>query len=289
MGPAATAARYGIVTSEVACSATALLVWDVLINLDREIEYIWSGRNGWVKWTFLLMRHVPYLIQGAVLTLVATAGHIWENWECKAWIAFQLVGIEALTIIVEVVLMVRVYAMYNRDRAVLALIILLFVAEVAAMWSILAISIPQITFTSQCLVTTTPKLFPAYWTLSLAFETTLFALTLLRFASTVAAAPVHRHSILFVLVRDVVMLLNTVMYQTQHNALAGVCYFWEISVMAFAGSHILLNLRQLAVEPRSSWQDPDSESEPSTFERIPLPEVRFARDTEIQPLPQLHV
>lgn len=39
-------------------------------------------------------------------------------------------------------------------------------------------------------------------TLSLAFETTLFALTLFRFASTVAAAPVHRHSILFVLVRD---------------------------------------------------------------------------------------
>lgn len=39
-------------------------------------------------------------------------------------------------------------------------------------------------------------------TLSLAFETTLFALTLFRFASTVVAVPVHRHSILFVLVRD---------------------------------------------------------------------------------------
>lgn len=56
MGPAATAVRYGIgaflsglrsmlssewasiVTSEVACAATALLVWDVLINLDREVN-----------------------------------------------------------------------------------------------------------------------------------------------------------------------------------------------------------------------------------------------------------
>lgn len=53
--------------------------------------------------------------------------------------------------------------MYNRDRAVLAFIVVLFVAEVAAMWTILAISIPQITFTPQCLITSTPKLFPAYW------------------------------------------------------------------------------------------------------------------------------
>lgn len=52
----------------------------------------------------------------AVLTLVATAGHIWESWECRAWIAFQLVGIEVLTIIVEVVLMVRgTFWLYRRN------------------------------------------------------------------------------------------------------------------------------------------------------------------------------
>ncbi|OJT01715.1 hypothetical protein TRAPUB_7771 [Trametes pubescens] len=146
MGSATASARYGIVTSEVACAATALLVWDALTNLDQE--------PGLIRLT---------VIARAALTLVATAGHIWEKWECRAWIAFQLVGIEVLTIVVEVVLMVRVYAMYNRDRAVLALIVVLFVAEVAAMWTILAISIPQITFTPQCLITSTPKLFPAYW------------------------------------------------------------------------------------------------------------------------------
>lgn len=67
------------------------------------------------------------------------------------------------------------------------------------------------------------------------------------------------------------------------------CVNADLTLGHAQGSHILLNLRRLAVEPRSSWQDPDSESEPSTFERIPLPEVRFARDTEIQPLPQSDV
>lgn len=114
--------------------------------------------------------------------------------------------------------------MYNRDRVVLVLILVLFVAEVASMWTILVISIPQITFSPQCLITSTPRLFSAYWyvasqlrspaspyptdmlghrTISLAFETTLFALTLLRFVNNAVVTQfLQRRSILFLLVRD---------------------------------------------------------------------------------------
>ncbi|KAH9852531.1 hypothetical protein C2E23DRAFT_186884 [Lenzites betulinus] len=281
------ASAEGFVTSEVACAATAFLVWDALINLDQEVEYIWKGPSSWVKWTYVVIRHAPYLIQGSVLTLVGRAGHVWHNKQCEAWIAYQLVGIEVLTIAVEVVLMIRVYAMYNRNRSVLTLVLVFFAAEITAMWTILGISIPQITFTPQCLITSTPKVFPTYWTISLAFETTLFTLTLVRFATTAVASQLRKQSILYLLVRDgtwayaiifVVMLLNTLMYETQHNALAGVCYFWEISVMSFAGSHILLNLRRLAMQPHdTSWLSALSQSEAPSNEPS-LPEVYFARE-----------
>ncbi|KAI0674409.1 hypothetical protein C8Q78DRAFT_1151252 [Trametes maxima] len=276
------------VTSAVACAATAFLVWDALINLDQEVEYIWSGPNSWVKWTFLLIRHIPYLIQGSVLTLVALSGHVWQPRECRAWIIYQLVAIEALIIAVEVVLIVRIYAMYSRNRVVLSLVLVLFCAEIGAMCTILAISIPQITFTTQCLITSTPTLFPTYWTISLAFETSLFTLTLVKFMNNMVRTQLRQQSILFVLMRDgtwayaiifgeSVMLLNSVMYQVERNTLAGVCYFWEIAVMSFAGSHVLLNLRRLAVEPRDSLYEGSSADDYSPARRR-LSAMRFARE-----------
>ncbi|KAI0646399.1 hypothetical protein C8Q79DRAFT_667524 [Trametes meyenii] len=294
--------EYAFVTSEVACAATAFLVWDTLINLDREVEYIWSGPNSWVKWTFLLIRHIPYLIQGSVLTLVALSGHVWQPRQCRAWIIYQLVAIEALIIAVEVVLIVRIYAMYSRNRAVLLLVLTLFCAEIGAMCTVLAISIPKITFTTQCLITSTPALFPTYWTISLAFETSLFTLTLIKFMNNVVRTQLSRQSILFVLMRDgtwayaiifAVMLLNTLMYQIERNTLAGICYFWEIAVMSFAGSHVLLNLRQLAVEPRDSVYEGSSADGFSPARTRRLSAMRFARENtditlvEMQSLPRV--
>ncbi|KAI0777777.1 hypothetical protein BD413DRAFT_188667 [Trametes elegans] len=284
---------YGITTSRMGCAAIAFLVWDMLISFDREVEYIWRGPNGWVKWTFLLVRHVPYLLQGTVLTLVALVGHTWRSSQCRAWIAYQLISIEVLVVVVEVLLIVRVYAMYNRNRAVLILVLSLFVGEIVAMCTILALSIPKISYTAGCLITSAPRIFPTYWTISLAFETTLFALTLLKFFTTVVASQLRKQSILYILVRDgtwayaiifAVMLLNTLMYQIEHNTLAGVFYFWEISVMSFAGSHVLLNLRRLAIEPRDSVYGIGG--------RRPLSDMQFVHEetditlVEMQPVPR---
>ena len=53
--------------------------------------------------------------------------------------------------------------MFNRHRLVIMAVYVLFAAEVAAMCTVLAIAVPQIEFTSGCLITSTPKLFPSYW------------------------------------------------------------------------------------------------------------------------------
>ncbi len=53
--------------------------------------------------------------------------------------------------------------MYNRNWIVTRTVYALFVAEVVAMCTILAITVPKFEFTSQCLITSTPKIFPSYW------------------------------------------------------------------------------------------------------------------------------
>ncbi|RDX54614.1 hypothetical protein OH76DRAFT_1341154 [Lentinus brumalis] len=242
-----------VVTSDLACAATAFLVWDTLINLDEEVEYIWRAPNSWVKWAYLFIRHIPYLVQCSILVgLVAMAaeGHVYNMFQCRAWIAYQLGANEVLTVVVEVVLIVRIYAMYNRNWIVTRTVYVLFVAEVVAMCTILALTVPKFEFTPQCLITSTPKMFLSYWTISLAFETTLFLLTLYKFFSVLEINNIHRQPIMVTLVRDAIMLLNTLMYELEKNTLAGICYFWELSVMSYAGSHVLLNLRRLAMDPR---------------------------------------
>ncbi|RPD65624.1 hypothetical protein L226DRAFT_237198 [Lentinus tigrinus ALCF2SS1-7] len=254
--------NYGNLTSDLACAATAFLVWDMLIHLDEEVEYIWRGPHSWVKWAYVFIRHVPYLVQCSILVgLVAMAakGHVYEMVQCKAWIAYQLGANEVLTVVVEIILIVRIYAMYNRNWIVTTAVYVLFVAEIVAMCTILALTVPKFEFTRQCLITSTPNLFLSYWTISLAFETVLFLLTLYKFFSVLEITQFHRQPIMVTLVRDgtwayaiifAIMLLNTLMYELEKNTLAGICYFWELSVMSYAGSHVLLNLRRLAMDPR---------------------------------------
>ena len=119
------------------------------------------------------------------LTAAGSVHHVWSVLQCKVWIAYQLAFSEVLIVAVETVLIVRskwpppmfdqqcpcsrlhaVYAMFNRSRAIAALVLILFVGEISAMCTILAITVPQIEFTTTCLITRTPKLFSSYWSVS---------------------------------------------------------------------------------------------------------------------------
>ncbi|OBZ76057.1 hypothetical protein A0H81_03313 [Grifola frondosa] len=42
------------------------------------------------------------------------------------------------------------------------------------------------------------------------------------------------------------------MYQLNHSPLAGICFSWAMSVMSFAGSHLILNLRRYCWEGEPS-------------------------------------
>ena len=53
--------------------------------------------------------------------------------------------------------------MYNESKAVLTLIALFFISEIALMVTTLILVIPTQTFTSDCLVASSPRIYIAYW------------------------------------------------------------------------------------------------------------------------------
>ncbi|PCH44915.1 hypothetical protein WOLCODRAFT_105879 [Wolfiporia cocos MD-104 SS10] len=238
--------------------ALTVAMYDMLLNLADEIEYIWKGQRSWIKWTYVFIRHFPWLAQGSTVTLLGEFynQHNWTPSQCRDWVIYEFTINEALTVAVEAVLIARIYAMFNSNKAIAAIVLALFATEITTMIIVLAICIPRMVFTDQCTIIYTPTLFTSYWIISLAFETILFGLTIIRFFTSMTIEP-RKPSIMYVLVRDgtwayavifAVMLLNTIMYHVFHNPLAGTCFFWEITTMSIAGSHVLLNLRRFAVQ-----------------------------------------
>ncbi|KAI0767546.1 hypothetical protein C8Q74DRAFT_964106 [Fomes fomentarius] len=251
--------------SEVICSATMFLVWDMLLNIGTEVEYIWRtpGRSA-MKWLYLFIRHMPYLATGTVCAtfFIGPLG-TWHLGLCRALVAYDAIVTLSLTVAVDVVLVLRVYAMFNRHRVLLTVLVALFIAYIVGLCVLLAVSIPMMEFTPpSCIVTSTPTTFFLIWFLALAFETILFALTLIKFVAWVMThGHLGRQSILRVLVRDgtwayaivfCALVLSAVMYRTKENGLADVTYPWVLAVISFAGSHVLLNLKKFAIGTHES-------------------------------------
>ena len=53
--------------------------------------------------------------------------------------------------------------MYNQSKGILALIALGFISEIAVMVAALVLVIPKQTFTPDCLVAESPRIYIAYW------------------------------------------------------------------------------------------------------------------------------
>lgn len=259
-----------------------------MVNLADEIEYIWTGRCSWIRWAYVFVRHFPYLAQISILALIADS--LWGSSmhnpiQCRDLLIYELSVNEALTIIVEAVLIIRIYAMFNCDTRILTVVLILYVGEISAMVTVLAISIPRMEFTTGCIITYAPSVFTSYWMISLAFETILFGMTLIKFFVTVASDRSLRRSwIMYILVRDgtwafavifTAMLMNTFMYHFMHNSLAGLFFLWELSVMSLAGSHVLLNLRRLAVQTNSfkdsQWTSDETNTTVQFTSRVTYP------------------
>ncbi|KAI0923786.1 hypothetical protein AcW1_006652 [Taiwanofungus camphoratus] len=226
-------------TYKSSVSAACFLVWDTIIHIDEEVEHIWRAPRLWMNWVYAFVRHFPYVVQLIMISVTkAHTGVAWSAAGCHSWIVFQVAAMECVTVAVEIVLISRVYAMYNCNRAILTVLLLLFLAEIIAMIAIIVYSVPRASFiTRWCLTTHAPNIFTLYWFISLAFESVLFAMTLVKLCSSISIGHSRRRSnhssILFVLLRDgtwafavifAVMLLNALMFRLVDNPLAGICF-----------------------------------------------------------------
>ncbi|TFY77004.1 hypothetical protein EWM64_g7007, partial [Hericium alpestre] len=264
-------------------ASLAFLVWDILITLDDEIRCIWSKPNRfWTKWLFLFVRYFAVAIQVATLfvgTEIAVELH-YAYHSCVSWYIFQEVSTQILIISVELILMIRVHALYDRNYIITAILFALFLVENITMIITLVHVVPGVQFDEACVVLHTPGSLIYFGVAYVAFETILFGLTLVKFVQAVRRGW-GRTPVVTVLMRDgtwafalvfVVVVINGLFYIGLDGSISAVAYAfvpivslmpfpthiiylirWILSLESFAGCHLILNLQTLDhPDPRST-------------------------------------
>jgi len=171
---------------------------------------------------------------------------------------------------VEISLMMRVYALYKRDKRILALLLALYFSEVLSNSLILGLGLKKIVSIaplkgllppdfplSGCFPIAVPGFFFSYWIPTLIFESILFILMCINF---VRFTVVHktRVQLLTLFVRDgtvfyavifVTLLTQVLLYELVNSALAQVAIAWQLTVLSIASSRLIINLRANAAKP----------------------------------------
>ncbi|KAL1943890.1 hypothetical protein VTO73DRAFT_3708 [Trametes versicolor] len=249
-------------TGYSSAAALTFLAWDVCISFSLEVRLIWGRPNGYLRWLYAFIRYLPLFAEMVFFVYFVFPGPttISAGKLCRANTVASAIVLECTIVAVELVLLVRVHALYNRSRVVLVALLAGFAASFCATFFGMYSAADHLQFDEQCLISSAPRIMILVWLSPVAFDAFMFALTMLKFRQSRREG--LRRPILNTMVRDgtwafiltlVVMVLNAVIYTVFSETLSGIFYFWATSVLSFIGSHVLLNLRQIALEPRLSW------------------------------------
>ncbi|KAH7922662.1 hypothetical protein BV22DRAFT_643403 [Leucogyrophana mollusca] len=231
-------------------SALSFLVWESCTTLDDEVEYIWSkSYTSPIKWLYLFARYIglgalvatPYLGYRSALS-------------CRGWIVLQMGEVQAMITLVEMILMLRVHALYNRDPRMRAFLILLILVATVIPSTGMGLITSKMVFNPSCAVVHVDTSLTYISYIFTVTESILLILTVVRcvhtFRTTLRQAPVIvlmlRDGTLAFFALIAMVLPMSVVLTVVHGAFISVLHPWFIAVYSCAGCRVVLNLQRLA-------------------------------------------
>ncbi|KAF9038355.1 hypothetical protein BDZ89DRAFT_413141 [Hymenopellis radicata] len=156
-------------TRYVVFATATIMIYDHILSLHREIELIWQKRSSFMKIVFLWHRYFGafcILFELIVImnqTVSDSVRAFWFRWETLSF------AISILTS--ELVLLSWIYIIYDRNFKIAISLGLLYVLEVAAVMTILGVSLGNLEVTNHfiatlnnfCSMRVVPPLFKYYW------------------------------------------------------------------------------------------------------------------------------
>ncbi|KAF9071864.1 hypothetical protein BDP27DRAFT_462279 [Rhodocollybia butyracea] len=109
---------------------------DIALTRQEEVRYIWKKpcRKTFVRGIFILMRYLPIVIHGIDVVFASIwiygAEQVQEE-RCMGILIFRFVAGYVMSLLLESVLMLRVFALYDRSRTISILLLLLLALRIS--------------------------------------------------------------------------------------------------------------------------------------------------------------
>ncbi|KAH6899454.1 hypothetical protein BKA70DRAFT_733652 [Coprinopsis sp. MPI-PUGE-AT-0042] len=243
-------------------AAFVMLIWDHFISFDEEVERIWKRRTSGLTILFLLNRYITPL----QFIIIVTAFHHpqWTNEVCARFVAFEGASTVAMIAICQMVMILRIYALYAQNKMVLVGLGIVWAAQIiiSSVGITLGFVAPLPPGYTGCIFTSSHRFFPALWVAPLITDSIIFLMTVLRtndYRSLIRGTPtLHifvRDGAAYFLIIFLANLMNTLIYFLAPGAVKAIGASFSQLITATMVSRLVLNLRSLSASAEHFDED----------------------------------
>ncbi|KAF5374704.1 hypothetical protein D9615_008967 [Tricholomella constricta] len=254
-----------------------------LSSAQEEAEQIWKRPRTGLKFLYVFLRVLSLGTQlfPVVLSLAPFSTSLLSHSArtCRVVVGFQGAASQVLMLGVQIVLLMRVDALYYKHVKLRLVLRALYVAEVVEMCVVFVFAMPKIEYGLNCLVTYFPPEFAAAFFLPpMGMDSILFALTMVKFYQAIREGW-GREPVIYRFLQDgiwafalpfclflLLLCLELREFMTRYAAIvtvnfmcmaflpgpvSSIAYSWVIAIPAFAGCRLILNMSHLLKSRRS--------------------------------------
>ncbi|TFK37603.1 hypothetical protein BDQ12DRAFT_724055 [Crucibulum laeve] len=253
-----TLVEQGTAVNLVAASCLTCLLYDHAITLDQEVARMWPARLSAGKLLFFINRYVLTRLD-STLRHNAIVLHLCY---CVFYLRWLTVTTTISTSVVQGILMLRVWALHRRNKAALYVGYFFYFGGVATLIGLVVkdyigedvIINDALSSLPGCYATTVPSIIAGFWIAPLIVESVLFILVVSRAfiwwkngSSTPRILSIlARDSTIYFAVVFALLLANYLMFELGPPFLSSLLVSPSTTAGCILGSHMLLNLRELA-------------------------------------------
>ncbi|KAF8895380.1 hypothetical protein BD779DRAFT_722887 [Infundibulicybe gibba] len=238
----------------------ALLVYDHAITLDWEVSRIWTLPWCFPKILFLINRYpIPLMLIFDSLTPIVKTNQTLQLRNKMDIMVPTIIGLGT----VEIMLILRIIALYQHNKRIVYFLVPLFLVEMAA-W--IAMSIPILLNTKAtpggdsftgCLYSAPPYYYLA-WLIPVGFESIIIALTIFKTLQYKTMGPtltiLARDSAIYFLLMFSVLFANLILSKFGHGFIGSLLIAPSTIIACIAAARMSMNIRQPTDESHTTHE-----------------------------------
>ncbi|TFK44765.1 hypothetical protein BDQ12DRAFT_673537 [Crucibulum laeve] len=236
-----------------------VLLWEWAITFESEVDIIWQmNRKSWLKWTFLFARYFPIPVQicNRALDIAILYDLPLKHAPLRVWYVFQVLVAGFSVFCLEIVLMSRVFALYNKNQWILITFACLVMLEVIAIIVGLALTLPDHDFDPIQMITRVPTSFAYFGIAAVVVQSVIIGFTIAKCVqSHLKSVPIVKFMIrdgtyVFILLCMFSMIL--VIYTLRNIAFSVTGYAWLLTMSSSACCRSIVNMQLVPQHPAST-------------------------------------